>query len=154
MCFSSPQWLLFDAQNTLSLLLLFSCSVVCDSFVTVWTVAYQAPVSLGFPRQEYWSGLPFPSPGDLPEPGINPMSLAVAGRFFTAEPPGKPIPSLASTDLFRLTPKSFWHNPSSFGFHYNPEEGQCSNYCTAALISHAGKVMLEILQARLQQYVN
>ena len=107
MCFSSPQGLLFDAQNTPSLLLLFSCSVVCDSFVTLWTVAYQAEMFVGFPRQEYWSGLLFPSPGDLPDPGINPMSLAVAGRFFTVAPPGKPIPSLASADLFRLTPKSF-----------------------------------------------
>ena len=43
----------------------------------------------GFPRQEYWSGLPFPSPGDLPDPGIESMSFAVAGGFFTAEPPGK-----------------------------------------------------------------
>ena len=46
---------------------------------------------MGFPRQEYWSGLPFPSPGDLPDPGIEPFSPALAGRFFTAEPPGKPF---------------------------------------------------------------
>ena len=46
-----------------------------NSFVTQWTVACQAPLSMGFPRQEYWSGLPFPSPGDLPDPGIKPMSL-------------------------------------------------------------------------------
>ena len=55
-------------------------------FVTPWTVAHQAPLSMGFPRQEYWSELPFPSPGDLPDPGIKPMSLvspALAGRFFT-----------------------------------------------------------------------
>ena len=45
---------------------------------------------MGFPRQEYWSGLPFPSPGDLPNPGIKPASLALAGGFFTTEPPGKP----------------------------------------------------------------
>ena len=45
---------------------------------------------MGFPRQEYWSGLPFPSPGDLPHPGIEPESPALAGGFFTAEPPGKP----------------------------------------------------------------
>ena len=55
---------------------------------TPWTVAHQAPLSTGFPRQEYWSGLPFPSPGDLPNPGIEPSS-ALAGRFFTVEPPGK-----------------------------------------------------------------
>ena len=45
---------------------------------------------MGFPRQEYWSGLPFPSSGDLPDPGIKPTSPALASRFFTAEPPGKP----------------------------------------------------------------
>ena len=44
-------------------------------FVTTWTVAHQAPLSMGFSRQEYWSGLPFPPPGDLPNPGIKPMSL-------------------------------------------------------------------------------
>ena len=46
---------------------------------------------MGFPRQEYWSGLPFPSPGDLPDPGTIPASPALAGGFFTAEPPGKPF---------------------------------------------------------------
>ena len=68
-------------------------SVVSDSLVTPWTVARQAPLSLGFPRREYWSGLPFPSPGNLPDPGIKPRSLAspvLAGRFFTTVPPGKP----------------------------------------------------------------
>ena len=45
---------------------------------------------MGFPRQKYWSGLPFPSPGDLPDPGIELASPALAGRFFTTEPPGKP----------------------------------------------------------------
>ena len=55
-----------------------------------WTVAHQAPLSMGFPRQVYYSGLPFPSPEDLPNPGIEPVSLALAGRFFTTVPPGKP----------------------------------------------------------------
>ena len=50
----------------------------------------QAPLSMGFPRQEYWSGLPFPSPGNLPDPGIKPASTAVAGRFSTTAIPGKP----------------------------------------------------------------
>ena len=58
-------------------------------FVTQWTVACQAPLSLGFSRQEYWSGLPFPPPGDLPYPETEPVSPALAGRFFTTEPPGK-----------------------------------------------------------------
>ena len=48
-----------------------------DSFETPWTIAHQAPLPTGFPRQEYWSGLPFPSPGDLPDPGIKPMSPAL-----------------------------------------------------------------------------
>ena len=71
-----------------------SYSVLSDSLrphvATPWTVAHQAPLSLEFSRQEYWSGLPFPSPGDLPNPGIEPMSSALAGGFFTAEPAGKP----------------------------------------------------------------
>ena len=56
------------------------------TLVTPWIVACQAPLSVVFPRQEYWSRLPFPSPGDLPDPGIEPASLALAGRFFTIEP--------------------------------------------------------------------
>ena len=67
----------------------FSPSVVSDS-VTPWTVACQAPLSVGFPRQEYWSGLPFPSPGDLTHPGIEPTSPGLTGGLFIAEPPGKP----------------------------------------------------------------
>ena len=58
---------------------------------TSWTVALQTPPSMRFPRQEYWSGLPFPSPGDLPDPGIKPVSAALAGGFFITEPPGKPF---------------------------------------------------------------
>ena len=58
--------------------------------MTAWTVARQAPLSMGFPRQEYWSGLPFPSPGDLPDPEIKPMSPALPGGLFTTERPGKP----------------------------------------------------------------
>ena len=62
-------------------------------FATPWTVACQAPLSMGFPRQEHWSGLPFHSPGHLPTPGIKPKSSAspaLADRFFTTESPGKP----------------------------------------------------------------
>ena len=59
-------------------------------FVTPWTIACQASLPTGFFRQQYWSGLPFPPPGDLPHPGIEPISPALAGRFFTTEPPGKP----------------------------------------------------------------
>ena len=58
-------------------------------FATPWTVAPQAPPSMGFSRQEYWSGLPFPSPGDLPDPGIKPRSPALQADTLTSEPPGK-----------------------------------------------------------------
>ena len=68
-----------------------ACTVSCFSrgqlFMTLWTAAHQTPLSMGFSRQEYWSGLPRPSPGDLPDPGAEPASLkspALAGRFFTA----------------------------------------------------------------------
>ena len=71
-------------------LLLFNCLVLYNSFATPRTIAQQAPLSMGFPREEYWSGLPCPSPGDLPDPGIEPMSSALAGAFFATEPPGKP----------------------------------------------------------------
>ena len=70
-------------------LLSSTCLVVSDS-ETPWTVACQAPLSMGFPRQEYWSGLPFLSSGDLPNPGMVLASPALASRFFTTEPPGEP----------------------------------------------------------------
>ena len=60
------------------------------SFAAPWTVVCQALLSMGLLRQEYWSGLPFPSLGDLPDPGMEPASPALAGRFFTTEPPGNP----------------------------------------------------------------
>ena len=60
------------------------------TLVIPWTVAHQAPLSMGFSSQGYWSGLPFPSPGDLPKPGIEPESLALKTDFLP-EPPGKPF---------------------------------------------------------------
>ena len=60
-------------------------------FVTPWTVTYQALQSMGFSRQEYWSGLPFPSPGDLPNPGIEPRSPALQTGALPSEPLGKPV---------------------------------------------------------------
>ena len=58
-------------------------------FVTLWTAAHKAPLSMGFPRQEYWGELPFPFLGDLPDPGMELTSPVLVGRFFTIEPPGK-----------------------------------------------------------------
>ena len=68
-------------------------------FVTRWTVAHQAPLSMGFSRQEYWSGLPFTAPGTLLNPGIkhkSPAFPALAGRFFPPEPPRKPMISITT----------------------------------------------------------
>ena len=69
-----------------------SCLVpkLCPSLYDPMNCSPPAPLSLGFPRQKYWSGSPFPSPGDLPDPGIEPTSPAMAGSFFTTEPQGSP----------------------------------------------------------------
>ena len=72
---------------------MYVCALSCvQLFAISWTVAHQAPLSMGFPRQEHWSGLPGPPPGDLPDPGLEPSSLvspALAGGFFTAASAGK-----------------------------------------------------------------
>ena len=70
--------------------------------VTPWTVACQAALSMEFSREEYWSGLPFPSPRDLPDPGIKPGSPALTGGFFTTAPPGKPPYSLLSRKYYTV----------------------------------------------------
>ena len=69
---------------------MLSRSVVSNS-VSPWTAAHQVPLSVGFSRQEYWNGLPFPSPGDLPQPGIEPGSPALQVDFLPSKPPGKSI---------------------------------------------------------------
>ena len=68
----------------------FVCSVLSDSLQPPWTVAHQALLSMGFFGQEHWSGLPFPLPGDLPDPGIEPRSPALQADSFTTELPGNP----------------------------------------------------------------
>ena len=73
-----------------SLLIMCLVPKLCPTLATSWTVVCQAPLSMGFSRQEYWSRLPFPFPGDLPDPGIELVSPALAGGFFIAKPPGKP----------------------------------------------------------------
>ena len=81
--------------HTLRTTALINISIVVQSvslvqlFMTPRTVARQPPLSMGFPRQEYWNGLPYPFPGDLPDPGIKPPSPALAGIVFTTEPLGK-----------------------------------------------------------------
>ena len=76
--------------SSLQKTLVFSCSVVSSSTDPMDCSRPQAPLSIGFSRQEYWNGWPFPSPGDLPNPGMEPSPAALAGRFFTTEPLGKP----------------------------------------------------------------
>ena len=90
-------------------------------------VACQAPLSVGFPTQEDWSGLPFPLPGDLPDLGIKPRSPTLQAEALPLSHQGIPMKGNVK---------------------------QCSNFCTIALISHTSKVVLKILQARLQQYMN
>ena len=81
------------------------CSATSDS-ITPWNVACQALLSMEFSRQEYWRGLPFPTLGDLPNPGIEPAShesSALAGSFFTTEPPGKPQKGQEWANLIQMT---------------------------------------------------
>ena len=89
-------------------------ATLCPTLATPWTVASQAPLSMRFPRQEYWSGLSFPSPGDLPNPGMEPESPALSGGLFTTEPPGK----LRSSKLKQDKPKET---------HTQPEKNQTAN---------------------------
>ena len=78
-------------------------AAVSYSHGTPRTVARQAPLSMGFSRQEYWSGLPCPPPGNPPDPGIEPGVSCIAGRFFTAEPPGKPCMVYTFVKTHRMT---------------------------------------------------
>ena len=85
------------------------CCLVAKSCLTLLQphglyVAHQALLPRGFPRQEYWSGLPFPSPGDLPDSGIKLASPVLAGGFFTTEPLGKPILTITKLQL------QYWHD--------------------------------------------
>ena len=90
---------------------LCACSVTyVQLFATPWTVACQAPLSMGLSWQEYWSGFSLPPPGDLPDVGIKPTSPVLAGGFFTAEPPGK------SPNHSCLSVKSPWFQEYPVGF--------------------------------------
>ena len=93
-----PRTLLYSASSEHSHRL-HACTLMCvhthvQLFATPWTVAHQVPLSMVFSRQEYWSGLPFPTPGSLPDPGMDQTYIswvpALAGRFFTSLPSGKP----------------------------------------------------------------
>ena len=87
---------------------------VSDSFVTIWTVVHQAPLSMGFSRQEYWSGLPYPSPGDLPDPRIEPM-IAVSPVFRAGS---LPADHLGSSEVYINSNLLFFYRTSQV-LHYN-----------------------------------
>ena len=91
---------------------------------TPWTIAYQAPPSMGFSRQEYWSGLPFPSPGYLPNSGIEPGSPTLQEDALTSEPPGKPTVTYSRCQFCQFTRKclcSVWCWRSHSGNHQQVE---------------------------------
>ena len=90
-----------------------SCPTLCDP----WTVAHQAPLSLGFSRQEYWSGLPFPSPGDLPDPGIELRSPTLQADALTSAPPRALIPFVRFRPQGTITSQRLrFLLPSHWGF--------------------------------------
>ena len=95
--------------------------LLSNSFEAPWTVACQSPLSMGFPRQEHWSGLPFPSLGHLPDPEIQPEAPALAGGFFTSGHLG--IPSMVLTKIEVLSQPSLCHQHCSHSYdHRWPSE--------------------------------
>ena len=92
----------FGTVRTLSILI---CCLLTKSclFVTPWTVAHQAPLSMGFFRQEYWSGLPFPTSGNFPDPGVEPVSSVLAGRVSPLSHLEAPHPYLAWSQMLKIS---------------------------------------------------
>ena len=117
-------------------------------FVTPWTVAHQAPLSMRFSRQEYWTGLPFSSPGDLPDPGIEPKCPTLQAEALTSEPPGKPkppsCPLTAHKNLFPFNIESLGLNfPTLFQiilFHWDELQTLCA-YSLLSFLSRAYKAI-------------
>ena len=115
---------------------------------------------MGFPRQDYWNGLLFPTPGDLPSPGIETVSPALAGRFLyhwattLKDDTVRVLHSICQQIWKTQQWPQDWKRSVVIPIPKKGNAKECSNYCTIALISHASKVVLKILQARLQQYVN
>ena len=108
-------------------------------FAAPRTVAHQAPLSLGFPRHEYWSRLPLPPPGDLPDPGIgpeSPVAHALPGRFLTTEPPGKPVDSAVVQSLSRVQVFSPPRKAACQVSLPSPSSAGCSDSCPLMLCSH------------------
>ena len=119
----------YDHQNYVSLCVCVSAVLShVRLFVTPSTIARQAPLSMGFSRKEYWSGLPSPSPGDLPEPWVESTSAALVSRFFTTAPQGsplrflrgrnslKPVPHSDGSYLKQLFRENCWQEEGAIGF--------------------------------------
>ena len=104
---------------------------------TPWTVAHQAPPSMEFSRQEYWSGLPFPSPGDLPNLGVEPRSPVLRTDAFPSEPPGNPfhLESPCNQQFYLAVLRTQWTNKFlQLGF---PDIQKCSKYLKVEAVSNA-----------------
>ena len=102
LCLFSVSCVIFQKEFSFLPCVLSRCSHV-QLFLTLWSIAHQAPLAMGFSKQEYWSGLPFSPPEALPNPGIEPTSLvspALAGRFFIIVPPGKLFSPLTVSEIF------------------------------------------------------
>ena len=91
---------------------------------------------MGFSRQEYWSGLPFPPPGDLPDPGIEPVSPASAGGFFTAEPPGKPCVELDPVGKKEQVQQMKWQTVRAECLGHLPEIPVWCRFSLSASVLH------------------
>ena len=132
------------------------CMLTCFSrvwlFAILWTVAYQAPLSTGFPKQEYWSGLPYPPPGDLPDPGIEPASLtspALAGGFFTTSAPWETlILFLVNSHLSRQSQFKCHHLPEIF-LDCQPAINSCFLFA-----QHLCKMAITIAMLLLVKYLS
>ena len=119
-------------------------------FATPWTVAYQASPSMGFSRQEYWSGLPFPSPGDLPDPGIEPRSPTLEADALTSEPPGKP--NETETGLYRTVESELSGSlNTSLNYMYLVSQS-CLTLCDPMDCSLRGFSIHGILKARIPEW--
>ena len=140
---------------------------MCLTLWTPWSVTHQAPLSMGFSRQEHWSGLPFPPPGALPDPGIEPMSLmspSLAGGFFTtsatweARMDAVKVKSLGQFRLFVMPWVVAYHTPPSTGFCSESESGNevaqlCLTLWNPMDCSLPGSSVHGIFQARILEWV-
>ena len=119
-------------------------------FATPWTVAHQAPPSMGFSRQEYWSGLPFPSPGDVPNPGIEPRSPALQADTLTSEPSGKPVKLVILTTKWESSGEAihYWEQDLCFS-----HPSWCWEQCSACSMLYCVSIRLKGAEAMFHQFL-